>query len=367
MRYEPLLGLGVWHAYYPDGRSSDLQVVTTPETDALIRSHHCVVKDRPNGIQIFTAVTDSTRPKIPLHGDTVLRFHLVMKNQGFALFTDLSAFEGTAAPLYRNDSAPAAVETLGLVSEIVRESEFHSVRADSDAETYRLAGRPAAGAEGADFEAVASSGRLPVRAYDPAQRALTVNTLSTKPGDSVEVTYPVVPRRPANVFAAVDLAGHGTMPEWTGRPVDFRIQFQALSRHWLYYVITGSENGHLDFRVEEANPTPSQPRIEFNRVAAGPLDDNFGPAPDVSRTLTRQFPDSYAAAFVSDKPIPCRLTARKNIKLTVEGRTLTQHLASPSPRTATTILMNDEGPPTRTALYEVINLSRTSSPTPVGR
>ena len=106
MRYEPLLSISLNHNYYKDGFCHDFSVIPekyteimlkkAPEkyfgkdTETLLKNHRCLVKSKPNGINIFIPTDNKKSPIIQFPNDTQLSFDLRLKNPEFSLYTDLS-------------------------------------------------------------------------------------------------------------------------------------------------------------------------------------------------------------------------------------------------------------------------------------
>ncbi len=107
MKYVPLLHLYLLHAYYPDGRCPDFQVEPTPATQRLLNNYRCILQPLANGIRVLTA-TDAGASFIPLGKGMIFAFQLVLRNQDFPLFTDLSALAQSTARLYTNDAVSGA-------------------------------------------------------------------------------------------------------------------------------------------------------------------------------------------------------------------------------------------------------------------
>ncbi len=99
MKYLPLFNLHLTHPYYTDDRCPDFQIEPTPDTHRRLNNYRCVLKPKPNGVQVLATVTDHGVPFIPMHKNALFAFHLRLQNPDFALFTDLAEITKTAAPL----------------------------------------------------------------------------------------------------------------------------------------------------------------------------------------------------------------------------------------------------------------------------
>ena len=121
MKFLPLFDLHLTHPYYTQGRCPDFQIEPTLDTHRLLNNYRCVLKPRPNGVRVFTAVTDQGAPFISMVEGAIFAFHLRLQNPDFALFTDLTELTQTAAPLYTNAGlSPGDPVQLALLSPCAR-------------------------------------------------------------------------------------------------------------------------------------------------------------------------------------------------------------------------------------------------------
>jgi hypothetical protein len=103
MKYLPLFTLQLTHSYYADGRCPDLEVEPAPETQRLLRNHRCLVRQLPDGAQVFVA-TVGGEAVIPLSPGMTFTFELRLRNPEFALFTDVAP---GATPVFANPRVSA--------------------------------------------------------------------------------------------------------------------------------------------------------------------------------------------------------------------------------------------------------------------
>jgi len=92
MKFLPLFDLKLKHSYYADGKCLDFLIAPTPSTDTMLRNHRCVLKSRPDGISVLTAVDEQLKLFIPLPQEATFTFQLQLQNSDFPLFTDLTQF-----------------------------------------------------------------------------------------------------------------------------------------------------------------------------------------------------------------------------------------------------------------------------------
>jgi len=110
VKHATLLQLRMRHDYYADGRCADFAIAFSDDTTRLLRGHRLVVGTNADGFSIRTPLDASGQPFLPLPVDSVLRFSLLLRNQDFPLFTDLSAVSAQPAPLYSNAGAASGAE-----------------------------------------------------------------------------------------------------------------------------------------------------------------------------------------------------------------------------------------------------------------
>ena len=105
MNYLPLFSLRLTHTYYTNGRSPDFQISPTAATQRLLKNQRSVLKTKPDGVQILTAVSADNAPFIPLPETAVFSFILTLQNSEFNLFTDLKEWEQMQNPLFTNQDS----------------------------------------------------------------------------------------------------------------------------------------------------------------------------------------------------------------------------------------------------------------------
>ncbi len=103
MKLAAIFGLSLQHSYYVDGVCLDFEVEPTSDTTILLRNYRCVLKSRKNGFLTVAELGDDGALVIAVDPAAKFRFNLRLKNGDFALFTDLSAIDQQAAPLFVAD------------------------------------------------------------------------------------------------------------------------------------------------------------------------------------------------------------------------------------------------------------------------
>ena len=74
----------------------------------MLKNYRCVLKPRNNGFLAVTELGGDGSPVIAVDTGAKFRFNLRLKNGDFALFTDLSAINQQAAPLFVANAAVIA-------------------------------------------------------------------------------------------------------------------------------------------------------------------------------------------------------------------------------------------------------------------
>ncbi|PTL78089.1 hypothetical protein [Vitiosangium sp. GDMCC 1.1324] len=117
MKHGVLLELFLRHSFYSDARCSDFTLEPSVETARILRNHRCLVRPSPDGVRVLTAVDESTGlPFLPLPSNTALGFHLVLRNDDFPFFSDLTGINAHCSPLFTNAGLGAGASELQLVS-----------------------------------------------------------------------------------------------------------------------------------------------------------------------------------------------------------------------------------------------------------
>lgn len=350
MRYLPLLALQLTHPYYSDGRCPDFELEPAPATQQLLKNHRCVLKARPDGLRVLTAVTADDHPFIPVPAGATFTFRLRLRNPDFALFTDLTEMNQQLAPLYTNaDSNGDNPARLALTSRQARSTEQFAVSRPSAAERFALRGRPLTATGPADFDLEAAPA-VAITHYDPAARVVTVDSAAAGVGDTFRVTYPTAPPRPRGVLAEIDLTIDDAWADLTDGPQLFELAFETKRARWSYYLIT--DRPEAEFRIEDRAPLP----ILFSEENRTDLRQQADPADEVARMLAARYPTRQRWRFVSDQPVPCRQAARTSIQLRLDEQSVLEPLPNPSLKNYAVLKMSNNGRVAKEdALFQIIN------------
>src|SRR5690349_4615529 len=172
MKYLELLRLEVLHDYYPDRHCPDFEIEPTPATQKLLKNCRALLRAIPGGVRVLVPADEKNAPFIDLPAKPIFAFHLRLQNPDFGLFTDLSALEAVAAPVYTN-TVPAKNGELQLVSREAWETENFVVQKPANRESFVLAGRPLASLKTAGTFTVKGLGRKTGhKRYDETARTI---------------------------------------------------------------------------------------------------------------------------------------------------------------------------------------------------
>lgn len=91
--YQYFFKFRILHNYYTLGYGKDFKIVPLPRTEALIKRHKLLYKERENGFDIGSLMRDATTPFIDLGDNEILSFALVLTNGAFHNFTELDELD----------------------------------------------------------------------------------------------------------------------------------------------------------------------------------------------------------------------------------------------------------------------------------
>lgn len=93
-QFKPIFTLNVAHAFFVDGRCTQLRFVPTAATERLLRRYQLLIRHNDTG---FTLVADTDHWIAP-DDESVLRFNAIAQDKSFGFYTAESA--GSLTPLY---------------------------------------------------------------------------------------------------------------------------------------------------------------------------------------------------------------------------------------------------------------------------
>jgi hypothetical protein len=326
MRYLPLFRLELVHDYYDDGRCPDFAIEPAPGTQELVENCRGTLRSVSNGTRCLVPVNESGTPFVPLPSQPVFRFQLRALNPDFSLFSDLTELEGLSAPVYTN-AAPARSGDLGPVSREAWQTERFVVQQPAAQEPFVLGGRPADGTKTADAFVVEGLGPKPGRrSYEETTRIVRVNTSTVPAGTPFTITYPITPRLARGVFADVEIRYDNSSKPLSGDAAPFRIVFRARQARWKYYVVTDKNESKPALpSIEDGQKT-----ITFDSTGRTDLTQSPDPADTIAAGLAEQYPNRRCFRLISNAPVPCRKTARKNIQLYLNDDKVIDALPNPA-------------------------------------
>ena len=321
MKYATLFSLEIIHDYYTDRRCADFKIEPTPATQKLLGNHRCVLRPLPNGICVSTLLADPQTPFLPLPAQATFGFRLRLQNSAFALFTDLTAINQTAAPLYTNAASPENTD-LALVSREAWFTEHFTVQQPATREPFTLSGRPLKEITTAGKFIVEGLGEIGHKRYDEDSRIIMVNTTSVSPGTPFTVTYPTEPRLGWGVFADVEIKYDQAIVK-VGGDTKFQVAFKAKQTRWKYYILT--DNKSSEFAIEDKDKA-----IIFDAAGQTDLTKSPDPTDKIAGELAKQYPNMQTFRFLSNALVPCQEAARKSIQFQLNGDKVMDALPNPA-------------------------------------
>ncbi len=89
MKYRKLFELSILHEYYGDNICRDFLVEPTIKCRKIIKGHRLIVKNKVNGIVVFTPVDSENKPEFELAENLQFTFILKLKNNNLIDFTEI--------------------------------------------------------------------------------------------------------------------------------------------------------------------------------------------------------------------------------------------------------------------------------------
>ncbi len=109
--YQFFFKFRILHNYYTLGYGKDFKMVPLPQTEALLKRYKLIFKERENGFDIGSLMSDASTPFIDLGEDEILSFALVLTNHAFHNFTALDTLDN-ARQAYHLDNLNLDTEEL---------------------------------------------------------------------------------------------------------------------------------------------------------------------------------------------------------------------------------------------------------------
>lgn len=140
MKYSVLLALELAHPFYADEGCPDFTIEPTDATANLLQGHRCLLRSHATGLRVLMPEDGARHPFLGLPTDPPLRFHLTLRSDEFALFTDLTAIRGEPAPMFTSEGSVAGALVLasgvGIPPGVFAAVEIHLGGLDLDAAPF---------------------------------------------------------------------------------------------------------------------------------------------------------------------------------------------------------------------------------------
>jgi hypothetical protein len=359
MRAVPVLELRVNHPFYDDRRCRDFAIAPTGAADVLMRRLRLICKPFADHVSLFAEVNAQGVPFAAAAAPLALDFFLRPRGAGFAMFTDLAPIAAQNAPLFTNAELPAADPlSLRLTSRAERGIETLTVRTGAAAESFVLAGRPQPGTAAAALRVETLGFAGSVQSLDLVANRVTVDTSAAKPGVRFDLSYPVSPTRPHDVFAEVELLlDDAVLGSPAAGPRTFLVPLAANAARWCFYVVTDYTGDISALRIVDTTPGGASNGIAFAAGGCIDLTQNPDLGDAVGQDLARRNSGRRILRLVSDAPVACRETPQRNLELHLGETRLGGALANPAPRNFAALAnANTPSAAPETVLYNVLML-----------
>jgi len=100
VKFAPIFSIACRHPYYVDGVCPDFAVVTSADTEQLLRNQRCLLRPRPDGVLCSAELGDDGAMLIAVGPAVTFSFNLILQNADFQSITDMSAIVNQKAPLF---------------------------------------------------------------------------------------------------------------------------------------------------------------------------------------------------------------------------------------------------------------------------
>lgn len=358
MQVKPLLDLRVTHPFYDDQRCADIVLAPTEVTATLMRRLNVTCRQFPDHVSLYAVLDSQGKSVAAAAAPLALSFYISPRDETFALITDLTQVDAQAAPLFTSvNVAVADPLPLRLTSRSLTATKSFSVATRAATEWFVLSGRPQPGVSAAAFTVTGTGFSLGFVSYDAVSNRIAVNTSMGAPGRHFDVAYPVLPSRPQDVLAEVELAldAAALQPPVAG-PRSFVVSFAARALRWCYYLVADYAGDITTLTLVDATPGAGARRVEFD--AGGPTDLSANPdaSDSVALNLAKQNPGRRVLRFLSKAPVACTQTPLRALELRLDG---TRVIGSvPNPAASNIAALATAPPPAarETVLYHVLRL-----------
>lgn len=361
MQSAPFLELRVTHEFYSDGRCPDFAITPTRVTERLMRRLRVICKRFEDRVALFAEVDQKGIPlaaRAATAAPLTLQLLLRPRSDAFALFTDLAPIAAQIAPLFTNVSPPATDPVhLGLTSRVERRIETLIVHSPSVDDAFVLAGKLLPGVTEAAPKIETAGFEGAIKRVDPDSKRVLVNTSAAAPGTSFDLSYPVWPERPSEVFAEVELVLDSALLR-VSAPArrTFVVPLLACASRWCFYLVTDYRGDVSALRLVDATPGDETRGVTF--ADTGPFDLSQTPdsADAIGLDLGRRNPGRRILRFLSDSPVRCRETPVRNLELHMADTRLITALPNPLPQNFAAFRTAADPATLEKVLYQVLTL-----------
>lgn len=118
-QFKPVINLDIAHAFFADGRCTQLHFIPTPATERLLRRYQLMMRNNETGFSLFADIENWIAPDVD---DSVLRFNAYAQDNYFGFYT--AETENLSTPLYAtnvNNLPDVNITTDNISLELQRE------------------------------------------------------------------------------------------------------------------------------------------------------------------------------------------------------------------------------------------------------
>lgn len=126
-------------------------------------------------------------------------------------------------------------------------------------------------------------------------------------------------------FATIEIFINESIVPVKKDPVFYHTPLTARHAYWEYFFITSSNTDDSDFQIKHVEQQEAAPQDTTQIIFNKKIPDSQA----ITDWISKQYPTENLLYFVSENPVKCQQTPRKNIQLLMNGERLLDNLPNP--------------------------------------
>ncbi len=311
MRYQKYFSIALNHAFLGNAKEGTIEIVPEPASVRLMKNLKLLCKSGVQEITVLQALQDDgVTPLVPIDAATHFEFAIRFQHPDFVSVTDWPAvsldqsLQGTAFPLFHNDSLLASETALVVMTDTPSASEMLQVNQPGATENFYLKGLAQRSLTPADFSISGLGAVTNPSAYAEAEKRISIDTSAASAGDRFELSYPTVQKVPG-LQARLRIAANASL---VNSPT-FSIQLDATSILWNVYAILPAGETQVSITDDDSGRAGGQLTFAATTLLAS---GNADPADD---SIAAQMPDKSLVRLTASRALPYRREAYRQFRL----------------------------------------------------